>query len=118
VQALLSSQLPSVALFWQAPAMQVSAVHGLESSQSLFARQTQAEVSCWQTPAAQVSMLQAMLSSQFIGVPLHESAEHVSPVVQALLSLQERVFAVCLQPVFLSHESVVQALLSLQETIM
>jgi hypothetical protein len=94
VHGLLSSQLPSVALFWQTPVTHALLVHGFESSQPLFERHAQAEVSCWQTPAAQVSMLQARPSSQLIDVPAHEPPEQASFVVQASLSLQDRVLSV------------------------
>jgi hypothetical protein len=65
---------------------------------------------------AQVSVVQELLSSQSVGPPdLQEPALQVSPVVQALLSLQGSVLGTWMQAPSLGlHVSSVQTLLSLQ----
>jgi hypothetical protein len=61
----------------------------------------------------QASFVQTLLSLQLTAVPLHVPEVHLSPEVQALLSLQAFVFGVNTHPVLTSQVSVVQALLSL-----
>jgi hypothetical protein len=62
------------------------------------------------------SVVHGLPSSQLICVPPHAPFEQVSPVVQALLSLQLPVMFVCTQPVALLQESAVQELPSSQLT--
>ena len=69
---------------------------------------------------SQLSVVQGLLSSQVTltssAVPTQALPLQVSAVVQALLSLQGSLLALCTQPLTASHESVVQPLLSLQLT--
>ena len=66
-------------------------------------------------PALQLSAVQGLPSLQFLGAPeTHSPPWHASPTVQALLSSQAPVWAVCAQPLAGTQESAVQALPSLQ----
>jgi hypothetical protein len=74
-------------------------------------------LSAWTQPVdgLHASLVHGLLSSQFgAGPPLHVPPPHVSPVVQALPSLQAFALLVCAQPWPGSHESSVHGLLSLQ----
>src|SRR5207249_1224765 len=87
-----------------------SVVHTLASLQLIGGPPAQA-------PPAHVSaVVQALPSSQdrVFGVPAHTPAAQVSPEVQGLRSSHGKVFGAFTQPVAGSHESVVHTLASLQ----
>ena len=66
----------------------------------------------------QLSVVQTLPSLQTMVAPgLHAPLAQMSPLVQALLSLQLRVLAANTQPEEALHESVVQSLLSLQTVV-
>jgi hypothetical protein len=112
VQGLLSSQSgTSVAAHLALSLHALVAEHALPSSQTV----PTGRCTFWQPcTLSQVSVVHSLLSLQSICVPTHWPAEHLSPLVQALPSLQSAVFATLLQPVVRLHESSVQGLLSLQ----
>src|SRR5436190_14720058 len=96
---------------WQVPAVQVSFT--VQYRPSLH----DAVLFVWTQPVAGLheSSVQPLPSLQFGAAPPTQTPpKHVSPVVQALPSLQELVLFVCTQPVAGLHVSSVQGLLSLQ----
>src|SRR5437016_605505 len=111
VQASLSSHGELFAVFTQPVAgSQESVVHTLLSLQLRAGPPTQA-------PPAQVSaVVQALpsLQDRVFGVPAHTAAAQVSPEVQGLRSSHGRVLGVFAQPVAGSHVSVVHTLPSTQ----
>src|SRR5881398_257321 len=111
VQSSLSSHGELFAVFMQPVAgSHESVVHTLLSSQLRAGPPTQA-------PPAQVSaVVQALpsLQDRVFGVPTHAPAAQVSPEVQGLRSSHGRVFGVFTQPVTGSHVSVVHTLPSTQ----
>ena len=112
VQTSPSSQAPVLARYAQPFAVkQKSTVHWLPSSQS-------ASLVVWLQPVVplQLSAVQAKPSSQLCRLPLQMPAVHLSPAVQASLSLQTALSLapMYLQPLAGSHKSLVHTLLSLQ----
>src|SRR5881397_297490 len=111
VQSSLSSHGELFAVFMQPVAgSHESVVHTLLSSQLRAGPPTQA-------PPAQVSaVVQALpsLQDRVFGVPAHTLAAQVSPEVQGLRSSHGRVLGVFTQPVAGSHVSVVHTLPSTQ----
>ena len=112
VQGLLSSQSSGT------EPTQLPAVHTSWVVQA-FASLQAAVLASWVQPAvlSQASVVQGLLSLQLAGLePTHAPPEHASLVVHTLLSLQDAVLLVDLQPLPMTQLSLVHGLLSLQTT--
>jgi len=115
VHGLLSSQFSVPAPAWQLPPEQTSPV-----VQAFPSLQDAVLFACAQPVAGtHESFVQGLLSSQFSApAPAWQvPPEQTSPVVQALLSLQDAVLFACAQPDAGTHESFVHGLLSSQFSV-
>jgi len=112
VQTLPSSQLSA------GPALQVPSAQMSSLLQALPSLQGAVLLACVQPLAgSQLSVVQGLPSSQFTAAPAwHRPEKQVSPLVQALPSLQVPATALCWHPLVPSHESAVHGFLSSQSS--
>ncbi len=110
VHGFLSSQLGA------APPLQMPAAQMSPVVQALPSSQVMVTLLCTQpVTLSQLSAVQGLLSSQLTPLPAtHAPPAQMSPLVQALPSLQVAVLLLWAQPSLASHESLVQGLLSSQ----